>query len=306
MQALSLYNLDERSTYHQYQQSSLVNCESLRRLAWSIIMTDMQVDCGHYGMHTIDDGTYTIQLPCEERSFLIGLDVVTEPIIPVPRHPGSIGNLGLTAHLLRAGLARRRILHSATKLARSMLPTSTIEQSVGRVEQQIRVLLDSLPQQLAYSTAHFLVYRDQQPTLLALHAYRCIAEIAFGRLRMMASDRIPEWQGQISKIRSDRVRHSLALSHLFADAIAHDVAIDPSLDTFVYVALEGRWAASLKYKLNVQPYYSSLHAWSTLGRPMFQIVMRLGLRSCHFCWPYARCPPIFQTLLCSIPRPFID
>jgi len=239
MQALSLFNLDERTSHQQYQHSSLVSRESLRRLAWSVFMTDTQIDSGHYGMHTIDDEIFTIQLPCEERPFLIGVDTVTETIIPASRSSDNTSNLGLTAHLLRASLARRRVLHFATKLARSLIQNDLIEAGVKRVEQQMRVLLDSLPPQLSYSSAHFMVYRDQQPTLLALHAYRCIVEIAFGRLRMMANDRIPEWQGQTPQIRMDRIHHSIVLSRIFSDAAAHDVPIDPSLDAFAYVALEG-------------------------------------------------------------------
>jgi hypothetical protein len=242
MQTLSLYNLDEKSGLELNQQSSLINRESLRRLAWSTFMTDTQVDCGHFGMHAIDDESFTIQLPCEERPFLIGVDVITEPIIPGPEPTGSTGTgaLGLTAHLLRTGLARRRVLHFASKLARGLLPVGTIEAGVDQVHRQIRQLLDSLPPQLRYSNSHYTIYRDQQATLLALHAYRCIVEIAFGRLRIMASDQVAAWNGQTAQARSNRIQHSLTLSRIFADAIPWDIPIDPSLDAFIYVALEGR------------------------------------------------------------------
>lgn len=242
MQTLSLYNLDEKLGREQSQQSSLINRESLRRLAWSIFMTDTQVDCGHFGMHAIDDESFTIQLPCEERPFLIRVDVTTESIIPGPESTGSTGtgNLGLTAHLLRTGLARRRVLHFASKLVRGMVPIGAIEAGVEGVHRQMRQLLDSLPSQMRYSQSHYAIYRDQQASLLALHAHRCIVEIAFGRLRIMANDLTASWSGQTTQARSDRIQHSLTLSRIFADAIPWDVPIDPSLEAFVYVALEGR------------------------------------------------------------------
>jgi hypothetical protein len=93
--------------------------ESRRRLMWSCYVTDALVGSGVDQLTLIDEKDIKIQLPCNERSFLLQIPCITEVLErgqvlrflssgPIPTNPAD--NMGMMAHYIRHIEIRKRVL----------------------------------------------------------------------------------------------------------------------------------------------------------------------------------------------------
>ena len=94
--------------------------ESRRRLMWCCYITDSLVGSGVDQLTLIREPDIKIQLPCNERSFLLQTACITEVLEPgqflkflePDTSPSSSDNMGIRAHFIRYVAIRRKVLKS--------------------------------------------------------------------------------------------------------------------------------------------------------------------------------------------------
>jgi len=232
MTFLRLHILDE--TPHPVFKP-LLGGESLRRLAWSVWYLDATIDGGNFGFSAIREGGLTIQLPCDERPFLLHQNAITEPLTPLQPAPSPA--LGLGAHLIRSMQVRQILADAHTRISRRLVATHTIPEIVLQAEQRAQSLLDTLPREMAYNRVQYHAYKDQLPMLVHLHAMRntCSRQIAL--LRILASPHMPAID--VQKQREILIHDAQKLSEMFSDAMSYQVALDHQLAMHAYNGIEG-------------------------------------------------------------------
>lgn len=114
MQFLSLHIFEETYPHApSLRLNPLLTREALRRLAWAVFYQDTMADAGRHGVHLVTEAGFHIQLPCDEASFVRGLDIETAPLrrrdcvespsfasAPSPISLEGPGHLGISAHLI--------------------------------------------------------------------------------------------------------------------------------------------------------------------------------------------------------------
>ena len=213
----------------------LLGAESLRRLAWCVWYLDATIDGGNFGFSAIRDGGLTIQLPNDERPFLLHQNVQTEPLIP-PQASSST-SLGLGAHLIRSMQARQILADAHSRIQRRIIATHAIPDLVFQAEQQAQALLDTLPREMLYNRVQYHAYKDQLPMLVHLHVMRntCFRHVAL--LRILAASN--HGQGDVRVQREQLIRDAQLLAEILGDAAGYHVALDPQMAMHAYNAIEG-------------------------------------------------------------------
>lgn len=217
----------------------LLGVESLRRLAWAVYYLDATLDGGNFGQSNVVDGSFTIQLPCEDRLFLQHKKTVTEPLIPSDITP-SHTQLPLAAHLLRAISARGILASLHSRIQRRLVAPHEIEVLVRQAEHDALRLLDSLPSEMHYNRAQYHVYKDQLPLLLHLHVMRNTARRHLGLLKILVASQQQIGHDPVSAERKLLIRDTHELSAMFSDAAEHRVVLDPQLAMHAYNGIESR------------------------------------------------------------------
>lgn len=236
MTFLRLNMLDE--TPHPHPKPFL-SVETLRRLAWAVWYLDATMDGGNFGFATIAEGAMTIQLPCDERSFFLHQPVTTQPLVPSPLDLGQPANLGLAAHVIRAMYARQILADVHSRLQRRLVPPTAIAEFVLQAVARSTAVLESLPPDLSYNRSLYYAYKDQQSLLLHLHVMRNTARRHVALLRILAADHLVDGLADIAQQRRDLIGEATALSNLMADAIDHQVVMDPQMAMHAYNGIEG-------------------------------------------------------------------
>lgn len=233
MTFLRLHVLDE--TPHPHLKP-LLSVESLRRLAWAVWFLDATIDGGNFGFSTIWEGAMTIQLPCDERPFMLHQTIPTEPLIrKTPSH-----TLGLPAHLLRAMHARQFLADAHSRIQRKLVDEADIPKIVADAESRAKVALDTLPPEMSYNRVQYHAYRDQRPMLVHLHVMRNNCSRHISLLRILAAPHIPQGVENIPTERNRLIQDARQLSVIFADAEHHQVILDPQMAMHAYNAIESR------------------------------------------------------------------
>jgi hypothetical protein len=223
MQFLMLHTLDE--TYAQeptVRLSPLLKRESLRRLAWAVLYLDTLSDAGRHGVHTVTEDGFHIQLPCDETSFIRGLNVQTamlhDDTAPVDIHKSAgswlsshtiadaahndspqtslyadsarscegSGHLGISAHIIRTAAMRRRILHFNSTLKYTRLSVPALLDQLQVFEHQLKRLVADLPSDLAYTEDNLFVHVERRTAFILLHMLRhnCFLMLDFATLNV--------------------------------------------------------------------------------------------------------------------------
>lgn len=253
MHFLSLHVFDE--TYpkpHTLRLNPLLKPEALRRLAWSTLYLDTMADAGRHGVHAVSLSSYHVQLPSDETAFVRGLDAITGPLeISVSTEPspsmsmsgGSANHegpthLGVSAHLIRTVVMRRRILHYNSRLKYSTDPTSKLLDDISNLESQIRACIADLPSELAYSEETLFIHIERRTAFILLHSIRhnCFLMLALARLNVHSRE---NGGLEMSKsVRRDRIRHALPVTRIVADALRLGINCDPFVYIQAYTCLE--------------------------------------------------------------------
>ena len=232
MTFLRLHILDE--TPHPIYKP-LLGAESLRRLAWSVWYLDATIDGGNFGFSAIRDGGLTIQLPSDERPFLLHQSTATEPLIPPL--PTVSASLGVGAHLIRSMQARQVLADAHSRIHRRLVPPPLIPDLVLQAEHQAQALLDTLPREMAYNRVQYHAYKDQLPMLVHLHTMRNTCSRQMAQLRILASSFLPG-QVDVRKQRESLIVDSQRLAEVLADALSYNVALDPQMAMHAYNSIE--------------------------------------------------------------------
>jgi hypothetical protein len=213
----------------------LLGAESLRRLAWSVWFLDATIDGGIFGFSATQDGSLTIQLPSDERPFLLHQNIQTEPLIPLQTAVSS--SLGLGAHLIRSMQARQILADAHSRIQRRLVPAHAVSDLVIRAEQQAQALLDTLPREMHYNRVQYHAYKDQLPMLVHLHVMRntCARHVALLQILVSSS----QAQGDVRIQRQQLIGDAQAMSEILGDAMSHQVALDPQMAMHAYNAIEG-------------------------------------------------------------------
>ncbi|GFZ44647.1 hypothetical protein JCM24511_02371 [Saitozyma sp. JCM 24511] len=251
MQFLSLHTFDQTyANTPSLRQNPLLKREALRRLAWCIFYQDTCVDAGQHGVHLLDESGFHIQLPCDEASFLRDVEVPTALLNPTEAHADQSSvllgrnpydpepHLGLSAHLIRTGNMRRRILHYRSRVRYSTESPEDMLRHMTLVERDLRQLIAQLPSDLAYTEQNLFVHASDRPAFVLLHLVRhnCFLMLALTRLNICARD--PGLEERSRAFRRDRIRHALPVSNIVADILRLQVQCDPNIGAHAYTSLE--------------------------------------------------------------------
>jgi hypothetical protein len=257
MQFLSLHTFDQTyANTPSLRQNPLLKREALRRLAWCIFYQDTCVDAGQHGVHLLDESGFHIQLPCDEASFLRDVEVPTaflnaaearsdQPPIPsvlLGRNPyDPTPHLGLSAHLIRTGNMRRRILHYRSRIRYATESPEDMLRHMTIVERDLRQLIAQLPSDLAYTEQNLFVHASDRPAFVLLHLVRhnCFLMLALTRLNICSRD--PGFEERSRAFRRDRIRHALPVSNIVADILRLQIQCDPNIGAHAYTSLESEF-----------------------------------------------------------------
>ncbi|WWD00966.1 hypothetical protein V866_007904 [Kwoniella sp. B9012] len=241
MTFLRLHELDE---WPRQTAKPLLSKESLRRLAWSVWYVDATLDGGVFGASNIHEDAFTIQLPCDDRPFLLHRQVVTEQLVPRPQSTILPGNLpqmepvDLAGHLIRAMAARQHLAQAYSRIRRRLLTHGSVIEMSREAQVKANRLLDSLTPDLGYSRALYHIYHDRRPALVSLHVVRnnCIRHTSL--LRLMVAQLTSDTETDQNKERQMLISNAIKLSQILGDAIDHDVSLDPQIAMHAYNAIE--------------------------------------------------------------------
>ncbi|WVW82600.1 hypothetical protein I302_104611 [Kwoniella bestiolae CBS 10118] len=241
---MTFLRLNELDEWPRQAAKPLLSRESLRRLAWSVWFVDATLDGGVFGASNIHEDAFTIQLPCDDRPFLLHRQVVTETLVPKPLSsiPSSETSqtepLDLSGHLIRAMSARQHLAQAYSRIRRRLLTHGSISEMGRQAEDKAKYLLDSLTPDLAYSRALYYIYHDRRPSLVLLHVVRnnCIRHTSL--LRMMVGQITSDLEIDQVQERQNLISSAIQLSHILNDAMDHNVTFDPQIAMHAYNAIE--------------------------------------------------------------------
>ncbi|WVR08372.1 hypothetical protein IAU60_005427 [Kwoniella sp. DSM 27419] len=231
MTFLRLHELDE---WPRQAVKPLLSRESLRRLAWSVWFLDATIDGGNFGSSAIQEEAFTIQLPCDDKPFLLHKHVPTEGLIP----KAPCEALDISAHLIRGLCARQALAQTQSRIARGLIPADLAIASADAAERKARLLLDSMPSDLAYSRALYHVYRDRKLEVVHLHVLRFNCLRHTSHLRMEVAKHHPDPPRVLSQERRGLVSAARDLSRLLSDSLSYEVVLDPQIAMHAYNGIE--------------------------------------------------------------------
>jgi hypothetical protein len=254
MQFLALHTFDE--TYNTQaptvRHNPLLKPEALRRVAWAVFYLDTLADTGQHGVHLVTDTAFRIQLPCDEASFVRGIDVETARLhdsrCPLPNpliahSPNGEGpsHVGISGHLMRTAAMRRRVLHFDSLIQHSTDTSAKILADLADFEQHLRKVISDLPDDLAYSDHNLFVQARRLPAFLFLHLLRhnCFLMLAQARLNVCSRD--PSLKDFALSVCRERIRHALPVSRIVADIIRLGINCSPAAGVQAYTSLESEW-----------------------------------------------------------------
>lgn len=219
----------------------LLSGETLRRLAWATFYMDTVIDGGRYGFHTVDEKAFRVQLPCDEDRFLGNEKTETEPLYPLNNLLGAQrerSTLGISAHLIRTGAARRRALFFAFRCSHKEDTPENLAVELSTLEYDMLQVTNSLPARFHLTTNNLLLHKDRLSTFVLLHVLRHNLFIIVGRAALQIFLRDINKAHLIQQVRRKRVSHALPIASLCVEGLKAGVFFDPQIGVHAYVALE--------------------------------------------------------------------
>ncbi|WVF65281.1 hypothetical protein IAT40_000004 [Kwoniella sp. CBS 6097] len=239
---MTFLRLNELDQWPRQANKPLIHRESLRRLAWSVWFLDATLDGGNIGASTIHDESFTIQLPLDERPFLLHQHVVTESLMPTRRaldDPiSSSDSLDISAHLVRAMYARQALAQTQSRIQKRIILPAESGPCISAAEEKAEMLLRSMPTHLQYSRSLYHVYRDRRPTIVCLHMVRNNCQRHRSLLRMLYAQ---QTSSQIYDTRVERlslIECAKNCSRILQDALEYTIPLDPQIGMHAYNAIE--------------------------------------------------------------------
>ena len=250
--------------------------ESRRRLMWCCYISDSLVGSGVDQLTLIRDTDIKIQLPCNERNFLLQTACVTEVLEPgqflkflepnlLPSNPGD--NMGIRAYFVRYIATRRKVLRWVQsrlltllylrlffiryikRLDTAMLPWLP-ESEFAQLDGESRAWYSSLPPSLQFTPTAMYIRKEtsQLGALFSLHymyhltmcdLYRISAPRLY-KLRH-AFDFPPEQIRFLTHLQAELFVHARSVASITAEAARHGphALADSWIPTITYDACRG-------------------------------------------------------------------
>jgi len=249
MQFLSLHLYDEvYSQPHTISLNKLLSPEAMRRLAWAVFFMDAICDAGRHGVHTVTEEAYHIQLPCDETSFARGVEMRTESLrrpndleILSPNGQVSTGGptLGVSAHIIKTAVFRRRLLHFKSRIKYMTASADTMLETLVTMERELKAVLSEISPDLVYSEDNLYVHPERRTAFILLHALRHNCFIMLAETRLIICTKDSDLQGQNITWMKDRVRHAYPVASIVSDALRLGIVCDPWIGALAYTCIEG-------------------------------------------------------------------
>ena len=227
--------------------------ESRRRLMWACYITDVLVGSGIDQLDLIDEAEIKIQLPCNERNFVLEEPCITETLeegqmlkfLPqelLPSYPQD--SMGMTAFYLRHIATRRKVLKYLKRLDTAKPPWHP-DSEFAQLDAELRHWYNNLPANLRFTPATLYIRQEtsQVGALCALHyayhqtmcdLYR-VGTPGLYKLRSAFSYG-PEQQGFHRHLQTTLFGHARSLATIMAEALRHGphAIADSWLPTILY------------------------------------------------------------------------
>ncbi|KAF2166249.1 hypothetical protein M409DRAFT_66731 [Zasmidium cellare ATCC 36951] len=227
--------------------------ESRRRLMWCCYITDSLVGSGIDQLTLIDEADIKIQLPCNERNFVLEEPCITETLEPgqmlkflptelLPTYPQDC--MGMTAFYLRHIATRRKVL-TYIKHLDTARPPWLPDSEFAQLDAELRYWYDNLPANLQFTPTTLYIRQEtsQVGALCALHyAYhQTMCDLyrigAPGLYKLRSAFGFPPEQGEFLRhLQSTLFGHARSLATVMAEALRHGphAIADSWLPTILY------------------------------------------------------------------------
>ena len=254
MQYYSLHILDDWYVKQRtHRTNPLLQPEALRRLAWAVFYLDAFSDAGRYSFHTLSSQYYRIQLPCDETSFLRGLETKTPRLQfqdwpnmdRIPQSSSSLheeNEVGMLAHLIQTVAMRRRICHYVSTMKFSAEPPPKLLLDLETLGHELNRIVVGLPSSLAYSKDNLFACSGQQTTFITLHVLRHNCFMLLNKAKLLLTERLPSLEDSLQH-RKDRIKHALPVARIVDDALHLGISCEGNVGTQAYMALESTLAS---------------------------------------------------------------
>jgi len=246
---LSLHIYDEAyGQPHTTALNKLLSPEAMRRLAWAVFFMDAICDAGRHGVHTVTEEAYHIQLPCDETAFARGIEMRTESLkrpndLEILSPTGQIASdlpvLGVSAHIIKTAVFRRRLLHFKSRIKYMTISADAMLQTLIPMESDLKALLAEIPPDLVYSEDNLYVHPERRTAYILLHALRHNCFIMLAETRIIICGKDSGLQDQNTIWMRDRVRHAYPVASIVSDALRLGIVCDPWVGALAYTCIEG-------------------------------------------------------------------
>lgn len=169
-QALQLNLEYSTDLFHDEPNNGPTVCskEARRRLMWSCYITDTLIGSGVDQLTLFNEVDMKVQLPCNERNFVLQIPCVTEMLTPgqflpsvtpemIP--PRVIDNIGIVALYIRLISLRKQVLRYVKRLNKSKAPWLP-ESEFARLDAALNGWYEHLPPSLQFTRAALYTRRE--------------------------------------------------------------------------------------------------------------------------------------------------
>jgi len=222
--------------------------ETRRRLLWSCVIMESMIDAGHSPLSGLDLASIDVRLPCDERSYQLGLETTTERLNPsqkdnqtfsFPRSRPAPPDQGLSAFAVQLAVLRMQILAYTT----SYHPRNTVRRPpyenvwasdslVYLYERKLDNWLHELPPEFRSTPDGLHHHRSQLIAFLNMH---CMFHAIYSDLYRVADfvkpSRREAWSMPVpspvppesfsSYCRQGRVRHALSVAEIIQNSLQY-------------------------------------------------------------------------------------
>ncbi|KAF2440104.1 hypothetical protein P171DRAFT_457819 [Karstenula rhodostoma CBS 690.94] len=227
--------------------------ESRRRLMWACYMVDVWAGSGVDQLTILNEMDIKLQLPCNERQFLLQIPHVTETLRPgevldptstetIPGQPWE--NMGMSGYFVRIAYIWKRVLRYIKHLD-AVHPPWVPNAEFEALNKEIEEWKYSHPQWMSFSSDNIYIRRESSQ-LGALFIIHCMYHHVLCDLHRIALPNLfkmrepfefpPEQFGFMAKLQTTCFENAQRVSVLTSTILKHGVKYlaDPILPSFVY------------------------------------------------------------------------
>ncbi|KAL5429348.1 hypothetical protein PMIN05_010752 [Paraphaeosphaeria minitans] len=227
--------------------------ESRRRLMWACYMVDVWAGSGVDQLTILNERDIKLQLPCNERQFLLQIPHATETLRPgevldptstevTPGQPWE--NMGMSAYFVRIAYIWKRVLRYIKHLD-AVHPPWVPNGEFEALDREIDEWKYSHPQWMSFSSDNIYIRRESSQ-LGALFIIHCMYHHVLCDLHRIALPNLfkmrepfefpPEQFGFMAKLQTTCFQNAQRVSVLTSTILQHGVKYlaDPILPSFVY------------------------------------------------------------------------